>query len=215
MGQCQWPIDPWWWNNCAVDCNCYVAAKATYIRLLFGKMGVFGPSSVKRGRTHIVLGWNMSSASTSTYPENLGSGGQLPAELRGRVCLVLFVRHATLLGTESPDGAYTYWTWGERAWGPRTVLVIVPILVFVLVFVFVLILVPVRVLQQAATYSIAAVAGNWTILVLVFICSFHWSFKLTVTKKHTRTELPSPPPGSKMPPQSTQAQSTRKYRTTQ
>jgi len=32
----------------------------------------------------------MSGASTSTYPENLGSGGQLPAELRGRVCLFLF-----------------------------------------------------------------------------------------------------------------------------
>jgi len=39
----------------------------------------------------------MSGASTSTYPENLGSGGQLPAELRGRVSLFcLFVRHATL-----------------------------------------------------------------------------------------------------------------------
>jgi len=51
----------------------------------------------------------MSGASTSTYPENLRSGGQLPAELGGRVCLfVFFVRHATLLGTESPDGAYTY-----------------------------------------------------------------------------------------------------------
>ena len=39
-------------------CN-YVAAKATYIRLLHGKigfLGFFGPSSVKRGRTHIVLG---------------------------------------------------------------------------------------------------------------------------------------------------------------
>jgi len=34
----------------------YVAAKATYIRLLYGKRGFFGPSSVKRGRTHIVLG---------------------------------------------------------------------------------------------------------------------------------------------------------------
>ena len=38
----------------------YVAAKATYIRLLHGKIGFlegfFGPSSVKRGRTHIVLG---------------------------------------------------------------------------------------------------------------------------------------------------------------
>jgi len=52
-----------------------------------GKYGFFGPSSVKRGRTHIVLGGNMSGASTSTYPENLGSGGQLPAELVGRVCL--------------------------------------------------------------------------------------------------------------------------------
>jgi len=58
----------------------------------------------------------MSGASTSTYPENLGSGGQLPAELRGRVCLFLvfflsvflFVRHATMLGTESLDGAYTH-----------------------------------------------------------------------------------------------------------
>jgi len=36
-------------------CN-YVAAKATYIRLLYGKWGFFGPSSVKRSRTHIVLG---------------------------------------------------------------------------------------------------------------------------------------------------------------
>ena len=39
---------------------CYVAAKATYIRLLHGKIGIsegfFGPSSVHRGRTHIVLG---------------------------------------------------------------------------------------------------------------------------------------------------------------
>ena len=34
----------------------YVAAKATYIRLLYGKRVFFGPSSVKRGRTHIVLG---------------------------------------------------------------------------------------------------------------------------------------------------------------
>jgi len=38
-----------------VDCI-YVAAKATYIRLLYGKRVFFGPSSVKRGRTHIVLG---------------------------------------------------------------------------------------------------------------------------------------------------------------
>jgi len=38
----------------------YVAAKATYIRFLHGKIGIlegfFGPSSVHRGRTQIVLG---------------------------------------------------------------------------------------------------------------------------------------------------------------
>ena len=38
----------------------YVAAKATYIRLLHGKIGisegVFRPNSVHRGWTHIVLG---------------------------------------------------------------------------------------------------------------------------------------------------------------
>ena len=50
-------------------------------------MVFFGPSSVKRGRTQIVFGWNMSGASSSTYPENLGSGGLLPSELGGRVCL--------------------------------------------------------------------------------------------------------------------------------
>ena len=65
------------------------------VRLLHGKIGFFGgffgPSSVKRGRTHIVLGYNMAGASTSAYPENLGSGGLIPAELRGRVCLFLFV----------------------------------------------------------------------------------------------------------------------------
>ena len=41
-------------------CYYYVAATATYIRLLRGKIAFlgffFGPSSVKRGRTHIVLG---------------------------------------------------------------------------------------------------------------------------------------------------------------
>jgi len=21
VGHCQWPIDPWWWNNCAVACT--------------------------------------------------------------------------------------------------------------------------------------------------------------------------------------------------
>jgi len=38
----------------------YIAAEATYIRLLHGKIGIlegfFGPSSVHKGRTHIVLG---------------------------------------------------------------------------------------------------------------------------------------------------------------
>ena len=55
-------------NECTVCSSCtsavlvvvYVAAKATYIRLLHGKIGIlegfFGPSSVHRGRTHIVLG---------------------------------------------------------------------------------------------------------------------------------------------------------------
>jgi len=67
-------------------CFIYVAAKATYSFAFMAKWGFFSPSSVKRGQTHIVLGWNMSGASTSTYPENLGSGGLIPAELRGRVC---------------------------------------------------------------------------------------------------------------------------------
>jgi len=45
---------------------------------------------------------------------------------------------------------------------PVFVFVLVPIfvLVLVLVLVFVLVIVPVLVIQQAATYSIAAVAGN-------------------------------------------------------
>jgi len=46
--------------NYAVFEPYYVAAKATYIRLLHGKIGIlegfFGPSSVQRGRTQIVLG---------------------------------------------------------------------------------------------------------------------------------------------------------------
>ena len=53
----------------------------------------------------------MSGASTSTYPENFGSGGQLPVELRGRVSLFfvcMFVRHSKMLGTESLDGAYMH-----------------------------------------------------------------------------------------------------------
>jgi len=39
----------------------------------------------------------MSGASTSTYPENLGSGDQLPAELRGRVCFFYVAAKATYI----------------------------------------------------------------------------------------------------------------------
>ena len=49
---------------------------------------------------------------------------------------------------------------GGTGISPRTVIVIVPIFVFVPVFVPVFFFVQVLVLQQAATYSIAAVAGN-------------------------------------------------------
>jgi len=41
-------------------CLFYIAAKATYIRLLHGKIGLlgfFGPSSVKRGRTDPYSAW--------------------------------------------------------------------------------------------------------------------------------------------------------------
>ena len=60
----------------------------------------------------------MQCATTSTYPENLGSGVSTTRGARrpslSFFCLFLFffVRHATLLGTESPDGAYTYWELG-------------------------------------------------------------------------------------------------------
>jgi len=62
---------------------------------------------------------------------------------------------------------------GGMGISPRTVLVIVLVFVFVIVFVLVLVLVlvppteipPAPGTQQAATYSIAAVAGTWTILV--------------------------------------------------
>jgi len=58
----------------------------------------------------------MSGASSSTYPENLGSGGLLPAELGGRVSLFLYVCPSRLdASTESPDGAYMHCTWEERA----------------------------------------------------------------------------------------------------
>ena len=70
------------------------------------------------------------------------------------VCF-LFVRHATMLGTESLDGVYTHWTWGnghkppgQKSPGQKTPGQKHP-------------------RPKAATYSIAAVAGNWTILVTV------------------------------------------------
>jgi len=50
----------------------------------------------------------MSGVSTSTTPENLGSGVNSPQSYGAEFvffCFFLFVRHATLLGTESPDGA--------------------------------------------------------------------------------------------------------------
>jgi len=48
----------------------------------------------------------MSGASTSTYPENLGSGGLIPAELRDRVCLFLFVCPSRY--DASLDGSYAH-----------------------------------------------------------------------------------------------------------
>ena len=100
----------------------------------------------------------MSGASTSTYPENLGSGGQLPAELRGRVCLFLFFFVCQFFCLSFFCLSVTLRCWhrkprrcvyalhlGGTGISPRTVLVIVPIFVFVPVFVLVLVLV----LQQA------------------------------------------------------------------
>ena len=93
----------------------YVAAKATYIRLLHGKIGFwwgegFRPYLRTKG-SDPYSAWMKYVVCLHLYnPENLGSGGLLPAELQGRVCLFfcLFVRHATMLGTESLDGAYMH-----------------------------------------------------------------------------------------------------------
>ena len=54
--------------------------------------------------------------------------------------VVFFVRHATMLGTESLDGAHTHGTWGNGHKPPGqktpwTVLVLVLVFVFVIVFV--------------------------------------------------------------------------------
>jgi len=63
MHDLEWPLNDNTFCHPFIQMVNYVAAKATYIRLLHGKMGFFGgffgPSSVKWGRTHIVLGWNM------------------------------------------------------------------------------------------------------------------------------------------------------------
>jgi len=49
----------------------------------------FGPSSIKKG-SDPYSAWMKYVVCLSTYIENLGSGGLLPAELRGRVCLFVF-----------------------------------------------------------------------------------------------------------------------------
>ena len=48
----------------------------------------------------------MSGASTSTYPENLASGGNSPGNYGAEFLFFLSVRHAKMLGTESLDGVY-------------------------------------------------------------------------------------------------------------
>ena len=158
---------------------------ASWQNRLFGVL--FGPSSVKGGRTHIVLGWMTYVVCLHLYiPWNLGSGGLHPAELRGRVCLFVCpsrydARYRKL------DGAYMHWTWGnghkppgQKSPGQKTPWPKVP---------------PAKSAPRqktpgkkvprakdppakrppakkcpAATYSIAAVAGNWTILVLSVFC---------------------------------------------
>jgi len=102
----------------------YVAAKATYIRLLHGKIGIFGgffgPSSVHTTQgSDPYSAWMKYVVCPHLYiPWKFGERRSTPRGDR-RPSLSFFVRHATLLGTESPDGAYTYWTWGERATGIR------------------------------------------------------------------------------------------------
>jgi len=56
-------------------------------------------------------------------PWKFGERGSTPCGATGPslsffVCFLsvcLFVRHTTMLRTESLDGAYTHWTWGDRA----------------------------------------------------------------------------------------------------
>jgi len=138
---------------------CFMAKSAFWV--------FFGPSSVKRGRTHIVLGW-ICSVPPPLHTLKIWGAGVYSPRSYGAEFVFLFVHHAMMLGTESLDGAYTHLTWGERAWDPRTKVppgkrppgkkspgqktprTKIP-------------LAPDT--QQVATYSIAAVTGNWTILV--------------------------------------------------
>ena len=96
----------------------------------------------------------MSGASTSTYPENLGNGGG--ARRPSLSFFVFFVRHARYVASHRQPRRCVYvLNLGGTDIRPQdsfSYLVIIPI--------FVLVLVLLLVVQQAATYSIAAVAGN-------------------------------------------------------
>ena len=83
------------------------------------------------------------------------------------VCFFVCPSRYDAIGTESLDGAYKHWTWGNRHRHPGTILVIVLVLV----------------IQQAATYSIAAVAGNWTILVYSCVDGVRsqWEFSVGIS----------------------------------
>jgi len=60
----------------------------------------------------------MSGASTSTYPENLASGGNSPGNYGAEFLFFLSVRHAKMLGTEILDGAYMHSTGGGNGHKP-------------------------------------------------------------------------------------------------
>jgi len=108
-------------------------------------------------------------------PWKFGERGSTPRGATGPSSSVfLFVRHATLIGTESLDGSYTHWTWGNghKPPGqkhPRTKIS------------------PVPDTQQAATYSIAAVAGNCTILVVLVVAIKPGIYCIRKFMKHTHT----------------------------
>ena len=99
----------------------YVAAKATYyIRLLHGKIGFLGcfSAQLRKKGSDPYSAWMKYVVCLHLYiPWKFGERGSTPRGARAPSLSVfcLFVRHATMLGTESLDGAYTHWTWGERA----------------------------------------------------------------------------------------------------